>query len=284
MPSIQSIIRAVKGLIFKYQVDSGIDLKLNKIKGSDRKPKLVVSLTSYGRRVNNVVYYTLISLFKQTLMPDRIILWLDENSWNKDNIPKNIQKLQKLGLDIYFCKDIRSYTKLVPALTLYKNEIIITVDDDVIYPTNLIEKLYNAYLEEPQKVHSGLAREISFTEDKINPYNSWLPAQISSLHPFPTGYGGILYPPNTLHQDVTNEELFMKICPYADDIWFYVMARAKGTTHSTLALAPNSYTGIDIFQQYFHKGFALSHFNVDNNGNDTQLQNAIEKYNVRLLK
>jgi hypothetical protein len=44
-----------------------------------------------------------------------------------------------------------------------------------------------------------------------------------------TGLGGVIYPPHSLHADVLKEELFMKLSPYGDDLWFWAMAVIKGT-------------------------------------------------------
>jgi hypothetical protein len=41
---------------------------------------------------------------------------------------------------------------------------------------------------------------------------------------FPTGVGGILYPPKCFHKDIADKELFLKLAPNADDIWFWAMA------------------------------------------------------------
>ena len=71
--------------------------------------RIIVSLTSYGRRVESVVYYTLVSLLKQRLMPDKIVLWLDNDNWCDNNLPPKISKLKQYGVDILYCKDIRSY-------------------------------------------------------------------------------------------------------------------------------------------------------------------------------
>ena len=44
-----------------------------------------------------------------------------------------------------------------------------------------------------------------------------------------SGVGGVLYPPHSLHPEVSNEKVFMDICPHADDLWFYAMAVMAGT-------------------------------------------------------
>lgn len=36
-------------------------------------------------------------------------------------------------------------------------------------------------------------------------------------------------PPRCLHNDVLKEEIFMELCPYGDDLWFWAMAVLNGT-------------------------------------------------------
>lgn len=97
------------GFLIKWQYDI---LKGRYLKALDRKTygkEIIISLTSYGRRVkNNIVYYTIVSLLNQTYKPSRIILWLD-HSWNDQNIPKKIRDLKNYGLEIRYYNDIRSY-------------------------------------------------------------------------------------------------------------------------------------------------------------------------------
>ena len=53
-------------------------------------------MTSYGRRVEkSVVYYSLVSILRQTVKPDRIILCLDGIKWNDENLPKKLVSLKK---------------------------------------------------------------------------------------------------------------------------------------------------------------------------------------------
>lgn len=39
-----------------------------------------------------------------------------------------------------------------------------------------------------------------------------------------TGIGGVLYPPNSLNNNVFDYDLVCKLCPDADDLWFWAMA------------------------------------------------------------
>ena len=73
---------------------------------------LIVSITTYGRRVHQV-YLTLESIANQTCKPNKVILWLDENEFSKDSLPLSLKKLCKRGLIVRFCPNYKSYKKLV---------------------------------------------------------------------------------------------------------------------------------------------------------------------------
>ena len=108
---------------------------------------IIVSLTTYGRRIHSVCL-TIESLMEQTMKANRIILWLDTSFQGKP-LPQSIEMLKQRGLEVAFCKDVRSYTKLVPALCNFPDAAIITADDDLIYEVNMLENLiYEPTLED----------------------------------------------------------------------------------------------------------------------------------------
>jgi hypothetical protein len=110
--------------------------------------EVIISLTTYSKRIYDV-YLAIETLMHQTMKPNKIILWLAEDEFTLDNIPQTLKNLQKRGLTIEFCKDLKSYKKLVPALKKYPEDIIITVDDDALYQHDLVENLVNAYKDNP---------------------------------------------------------------------------------------------------------------------------------------
>lgn len=192
---------------------------------------LIVSLTSYGKRLYDVAY-TIQSIIRQTQKPNRIILWIDSKDSNI--IPNILKHLQKRGLEIIPTRaDIRSYKKLIHSLEQFPEDTIITIDDDVFYEYDLIERLLNAHVEHPTDICSMRVHRITRDrEGKIKPYNDWnWTISENGCHPdnFLTGVGGVLYPPHSLAEDVLNMSLFKKIAPTADDVWFFFMARLKGT-------------------------------------------------------
>lgn len=190
-------------------------------------------MTTYGKRAEDV-YYAIESIFRQTILPNRIILWLSETEFSKDNLPCNLRNLILLGLEIRFCKDLKSYMKLVPTLELYPEATIITIDDDVIYWEGTVETLLKRHLKNPNQIFFLSGSKIALdTNGAIRPYVTFwkqkLVPGISSPLNFPTGIGGVLYPPNSLNKEVLNKDAYMKICPTADDIWFKAMSLLNNT-------------------------------------------------------
>lgn len=246
--------------------------------------ELIVSLTTYGNRINEV-YLAIESLMQQTMKPNRIIIWLDETEFCIDNIPLSLKKLINRGLTISFCEDLRSYKKLIPTLQTFPKAIIITCDDDLIYKPDLIENLYRAYIKNSDAVIFGGGHEMKIEGGMLMTYNSWynpqqVPIYSNPLLNFPGGGTGTLYPPQVLHPDVTKKELFLQLAPTADDVWFKAMSLLTNTpcikayTHDKLG---NDFVELGTWTQ---KTSALMTENVFNNKNDIQIKAVFDYYNL----
>ena len=249
------------------------------IANSTRKQKIIVSLTTYPKRFD-VVHLTLETLLNQTVKPDKIILWLSQEEVSShDNIPKHIQKLSDRGLEIKIVsKNLRSYNKLIYALKEYSNDLIITVDDDIFYPNFLVEELYKKYLQYNNCIIAYRCSQIEMKNGKIVPYLSWKSAkdyQNPSYKLFPTGVGGILYPPGSLNREVFNEALFMELAPTADDIWFKAMALLNGTKTIQVFKDSIEFPLIDGSQDD-----ALWKINNGQNQNDIQLKKVFDYFDL----
>ena len=138
----------VNRLYYKCKVDELNQYVINsKRKGTtDSKiaeTEIIVSLTTHSYRINDV-YLAIESIMQGTMLPNRIILWLSEE-YKKDPLPVTLQNQMERGLEVRYCKDVRSYTKLVPALKEFPNSAIVTIDDDILYPIDALEHLVNAY-------------------------------------------------------------------------------------------------------------------------------------------
>lgn len=254
-----------------------------------RNQKVIVSLTTYPARINEVAV-TIYSLLKQSLKPDEIVLWLGADKFKnrEKDLPENLLKLKNNGLTIKWCKDMRSFTKLVPALEMYKNDIIVTADDDIYYNKDWLKKLYECHVKYPRDIICHRVHEVTICDNKIAPYNCWKWASndaSSSYFNFLTGVGGVLYPANSLYKDVLKRSVFEKLCPYADDVWFWAMAILNKTKIRNIKNGYNKlmYTNLSR-EKGLIAGDCLYQKNIGNNYNDVQIENVINKYkNIRRI-
>lgn len=249
-----------------------------------REQKIIVSLTSFPARINTV-WLTIESLMRQTLKPDVIILWLGEDQFTGiDSLPKSLKKQQKRGLTIEFCEDIKPHKKYYYAFQKFRDDLIITVDDDIFYPNWMIEGLMELHEGFPTSICCNRAHLITFNEDgEPNSYDDWLsnPKQINGPTKalLPTGVGGVLYPPNSVDAEVFNKENIKNLCLFADDIWLKVMSLKKGTSVVKTENFPSR-----LFYVASTQKVALWKENVKKGKNDIQLNNIKDYYNLNLYK
>lgn len=244
--------------------------------------EIIVSLTTFGKRLQEVCY-TIESLMQQTMPANRIILNLDPETL-KQPIPLSLIKQTQRGLEIVRLEeDIRSYKKLIPTLEANPNAIIITVDDDVLYNFDVIERLFNSYKQNPGSISALRLHTITLDDNGLPlPYEKWgfekSDTQNSNLLFF-TGCGGVLYPPKCLSPEVLDKEAFTTICPTADDVWFNAMALCNGTN---VVKAPSrSGNGCDYIINEDVQDIGLCQINTGEGGrNDVQIKAVFEKYGI----
>lgn len=142
---------------------------------SPRPEKIIVSLTSYKPRIHDVKY-AIYSLLNQTFPPDKLILWLDEDSFpqREKNLPHDLLELKNFGLTIDWCENLRPYKKFIPALEKYPDDIIVTADDDLMYLPDWLEILYEEHLKNPDCVVAHYAHKVRLNErGKFFPFKQW---------------------------------------------------------------------------------------------------------------
>lgn len=193
---------------------------------------LIVSLTSYPPRFPTL-HLTLKSLLCQSQRPDRIVLWLAYE--DLDQLPYSVRDLTVHGLEIRATEDIKSYKKIIPTKINDPGAFIVTADDDVYYEADWLEQLCNL-VTTSKDICCHRAHQIEYTDDGlIKPYGQWkFEVDASSVVEhgiFPTGVGGVLYSPHSLHADTTNVKLLTELCPYTDDVWLAWMGRLAGARY-----------------------------------------------------
>lgn len=205
---------------------------------------VVVSLTTLPSRIDSV-HLAIESIFSQTTRPSRIILWVSDRMRRRDLLTGALKHQMKRGLEIVSVPDVGPHTKLVYAMRRYPDKSVITIDDDLLYPSGTIKMLIDHSRRFPGVIIANWARELSFGEygmvsevregrlltpptlEQEVEQNHFVPQP--SLLAFAYGTGGVLYPPKSLDERFDDVCLFRKLCPKEDDIWFKAMSLLKGT-------------------------------------------------------
>lgn len=202
---------------------------------------LIVSLTSFPARIKNV-WQVVECLKRQTVLPEKIILWLSEEQFpNEKSIPDSLRIEEDDIFEIRLVAgDIRSHKKYLYAFQEYPEKTIITCDDDVYYDSKLIEYLLNASIRYPGCIIANYANQIQYTKDGVLcDYRQWRSnvKEYESKNLIQIGIGGVLYPPHCLNSLAFNNEVFQAVAPLADDIWLNAMARLN---HTPVVKAPGN--------------------------------------------
>ena len=245
--------------------------------------EVIVSLTTFGKRINEV-YLAIESIMQGSIKPNRIILWLAEDEFKDRRLPTTLIKQQKRGLEVKYCTDIKSYKKIIPALSKYPDSFIVTIDDDLMYEFDLLENLIQAHFENPEDICACRMHRITLNEHKKpKSYLDWdfqiYPNDKSPLF-FLTSGGGTLFPPHCFTDEVFNQDVFMSLSPKADDIWINAMILLSGRqitkayTHSKL--------GDDFIRIREEQDDALSNENMSPSNclNDIQFAAVCNKYDL----
>ena len=110
---------------------------------------IYVTLTSWKGRIN-FIHKGLESLLKNTIKPKKIILNLsiEEFPYKNMELPKEIIFLLKKyrNFEIFWVKKNNNvFKKLIPTISRFKRGLIISVDDDILYPNDLFKNMLKCY-------------------------------------------------------------------------------------------------------------------------------------------
>ena len=114
-----------------------------------KRDNFYITLTSWKARIN-FIHKNLENLLTNKIKPKKIILnlALEEFPNKNSELPKEILYLLKKykNFEIFWVKENNNvFKKLIPTLNRFKNDIIITLDDDILYPSNTIENMLKCY-------------------------------------------------------------------------------------------------------------------------------------------
>ena len=244
-----------------------------------REKEIVISLTSFPGRIADV-WIVIECLFRQTYKADKIILWLSKSQFEGVELPSLLTDQQSRGLDIRFVEgDIKSHKKYIYALNEFKNDYVITVDDDLYYDNKLIQNLIQLKEKYPYALPTNRAHLIQFdNRNKVASYSKWYhnyPIEKQSLLLVPTGGFGTLYEFDQLYQTFDNQILIKELVPHADDLWIKIQSLLKNTQ----VVTNNRYNKdpISVKSSQLEK---LVSINVLRGGNDGQFRAVLNHFSL----
>ena len=113
--------------------------------------RIIVSLTTWSKRIENIPV-VLDTIFNQTMQPDFVVL----NLAHDEIIPIEIQQyIDSHNVEVNRVEDTKVYKKLIPTLKKYPNDCVISIDDDWLYPKEMIADFENIHKRHPDYPISG---------------------------------------------------------------------------------------------------------------------------------
>lgn len=199
----------------------------NGLNKKERDPLIVVSLTSFPPRFP-YIGLCLKSLVLQKMKPDKIIVYLGSDT-KREQLTDEMLAFQKYGVEFRFDEkhNLMPHKKYFYAMQEFTDAIIVTADDDVVYPTNWLEELYTSYKKYPDAISARRVHYIQIKDDKLLPYDQWKDQCRNHLEPsmrlIATGNAGVLYPPHCFDKEVFNKDAIKELCIRTDDLWLKCM-------------------------------------------------------------
>ncbi len=251
--------------------------------------QIIVSITSYPARIHEAVL-AIRTIYRQTKLPDKVILWLGEEKFpNKfDDLPEELlQLMHEKNLEIRWCEDIGPHTKYYYAFKEYPDALVVTIDDDILYPPDRIENLYRCYLRFPYAVSAGRADFVPISEhEEMPPVTIW-PEEVDawvlqpSMQLYAMGVNCVLYPTILFSQvsELLDKETIRRICPYADDLWLKAMEAVAGIP--VVVSEPDQPLPISTEES---QETALWHYNCVDGGNNVQWKQIEHEIDARYGK
>lgn len=269
---IRRFVRALSQLLMDKALDT------SSINYAQAHSEVIVSFTSFPARIDKIDRVVKCML-RQTVLPRKIILWLSKDQFGRDHV-QIPEKLSLLTGEIFEIRmvdgDIRSHKKYLYSFKEFPDNEILLIDDDIYYPSNMIETLLEGKRKYPDSVICRYGSVMGYnTKGRLAPYNIWwneTNEETSDPNFFLGTGGGTLVTPSLLYKDTTNIELAWQLCPLADDVWINAMINLSGLEKHKIK------SGL-LLQVSELQSVALKYINVTENQNDKQIE-SVRKYYI----
>lgn len=243
-----------------------------------RDDSVIVSMTTFPARIG-YVHLAIKSLLNQTVKPGKIILWLAEEQFRNVEIPKHLLAQCKYGLEIRYCaEDLLAHKKYYYAMQEFPDKLIVTYDDDIIYPEDSLEKLLVMHGQHPNAIICNRGREIAIENGSVAPYRYWkvsgrVLTGVPTYRVMASTGAGTLYPPHCMPEETFDIEKIRLLALTADDLWMKVMS-IKGQ----IPVVKSQTRGKGLCVSKGKQDVTLAHQNVDQSLNDRVMQALLKQY------
>lgn len=178
---------------------------------------IIVSFTTWKQR-DMYVEEMLTWFTKQTVKPSKIICWLAKDEYN-GVIPDSLIKCLNKGLldDIKWTEKNIYGHKRYEVFKQYSNAYVILIDDDIYYPIDYVELLYNYCKENENNVICYYSRSEMYGKNGVRSFTD-----VNSEPSYENRYfsGLAAFPPNTFPIESFNYTYLRdKYCFKCDDSW-----------------------------------------------------------------
>ena len=266
---------------------------------------VIVSCTTTYDRLE-VFYYAHQSFFRQTRIPDKVVLNISHEPYLQDKGIKIIPDwLKESSIEVNFVPNDGPYRKLVPTLQYAgEDDMVVTVDDDVIYSSKWLETLVMEAEKNPDKIIAGSGREI-----RKNIFGTWqnyrnwkgIEERKSAFWILPTGHGGVLYRKSLLDMEfLLDRDKYRNLAPTTDDVWFRMASMLKGAEvlvvpdNNSANMTLNHKSGLEKINLLRNKGRGkalkeiykiyssiCNYLGINNSRNDESWENAYKYSKLR---
>ena len=188
--------------------------------------KTIITMTSWTKRIQYVGRFIYQFMKTQTVKPDVFYLWLAEEEFpNKEKeLPQELLMVcEAFDVKICWTKDNEYCFKRWYVYPTHFNDLVISVDDDILLSSNMIEVIQNEYRKNPIKQvlhYKNCGGEIEIKngiEYTIGPLK-----QKSSIKNY--FQGNCAFAPGSFPLESFSEEMIelrKKICPKCDESWLH---------------------------------------------------------------
>ena len=236
---------------------------------------VIISITTIPVR-KELLKRTLPYLLKQNYFA-KLIINLDNNLTEEDyKFYETEIASQDKRIEIYKeCESKwRSCNKLLPTIKRYPDDIIITLDDDLGYGSDIVKCLLEGYIKFPNCIISHEVNPLKITDDNYIQYLNDFAIKIGQLDYSKYMSNACLFPPHTFDgTDIFNYDKMMALTNGThDELWFWVNSTLKGIKVHCLNYSYSLHLDSEI--QHQESDYQLT--------NENCLPERIKEYNKKL--